>query len=59
MRPDECRECGAPVAIVHEYTMVGYGFGPPKTECIVEMARVQCAAGHWYDIELGSVEVTP
>jgi len=59
VRADECLECAAPLAIVHEWTATGAGFGPPGTECIVEMARVQCAVGHQYDIELGSVEVTP
>jgi hypothetical protein len=37
--------------------MAGAGFGPPGTDCIVYMARVQCAAGHWYDEVLDSVEV--
>jgi len=59
MRADECRICDAPVAIVHEWYMTGAGYGPPGTECIVTMARVQCAAGHFYDIEVASVELTP
>lgn len=51
-----CRECGAPSDVAHTWTAAGAGFAP-DTEVIVSMARVQCAAGHWYDEVLDSVEI--
>jgi hypothetical protein len=52
-------ECDAPAVVAYEYTLGGAGFGPPGTETIVSMARMQCAAGHHYDAELSSVEMSP
>jgi hypothetical protein len=51
-----CRQCGAPADVAHTWTMTGVGFAP-NTELIADMARVQCAAGHWYDEVLDSVEI--
>jgi hypothetical protein len=54
-----CATCGAPAEVAYKYELTGAGFGPSGTECIVEMARVQCSTGHFYDEELSSVEMEP
>lgn len=56
----ECtKSCGAPIRTLRTYEMSGAGFGPPGTEVIVSMRRVECAGPtrHVYDEEIGSVEL--
>jgi len=54
-----CAICGAPASVARTSTLFGAGFGAPGTDCIVTMGRIQCAAGHFYDAELGTDEFPP
>lgn len=44
--PLECAECGAPAAVA--WSSIANGVDYDGSNSLVEISRVQCAAGHWY-----------
>lgn len=55
--PYLCTYCKLPIEVIGVTELVGSGFGPPGTECIVLMVKVICPNDHWYFIETDSVEL--
>ncbi len=52
----ECRVCGAPAEEQgRAFGLDGVNFD--GKDCIVWYQRVQCAAGHWYQVEIYEEEL--